>query len=177
MSAEDITACQKGDGRADLRPDDIVVQNMKIDWSMKDKNPVDHVFFYQDMRSDAKFSIPKEKVSTLLPNVFQERRVRVFVKDEANFDAASRAFEAYQQRHFGTNRQVAETPPRNKAKKHGLSSFTGGQGGLRTDPEARKKLRLTSRAITLGGGSSGSSGGGKNKAANGKKPLTPVQEK
>ena len=49
VSAEQITTCQvnsKFPG-IDLRPDDVVIQNMKIDWAMKDKNPVDHVYFFQ----------------------------------------------------------------------------------------------------------------------------------
>ena len=115
VKAEDGVGCQlKNQAHGvELKPDDIVIQNLKIDWAMKDKNPVDHVYFFQNARSSEKFHIPKEKVSTLLPEVFQERKVRLFVKDQEKFDAASIAFEEYQRRFYGVSQQVASTPPRN----------------------------------------------------------------
>jgi HD superfamily phosphohydrolase len=102
---EEIVACQDAGNSAvpgGLRPEDIIVHNLKIDWAMKAKNPVDSVHFYQDYGSDTKFSIPKEKVSLLIPDIFLERKVRVYSKrdDPAYVAAAETAFLAFQQREF-----------------------------------------------------------------------------
>ena len=96
---EDITAHNKDGGPpGGLRPEDVIVQNLKIDWAMKASNPVDKIHFYQDYDSLDKFLIPKEKVSSLIPDVFMERKVRVFSKsaDPAAVAAVEAAFVAYQ---------------------------------------------------------------------------------
>ena len=147
VEAEDIVSCQlknKANG-VELRPDDIVIHNMKIDWAMKDKNPVDSVYFFQNYRDSAvgdKFHIPKEKVSTILPDVFQERKVRLFVKDLNKFDAASIAFEEYQRRNFGKSQQVAATPPRNKKHQRRKPSAISLHGSSK--PSAKRKLSVLS---------------------------------
>ena len=82
----------------DLRPEDVIVQNMKVDFGSKNKNPVDNVNFYSDYHSaQHKFSIAREHVSTLLPAVFMERRVRVYSRsrDQKTFDAIKFAFDEF----------------------------------------------------------------------------------
>ena len=64
LDAESITTCQS-DSSVNLVPDDIVVHNLKIDFAMKEKNPVDHVSFFSDFKSAESFKIPKEKVEYL----------------------------------------------------------------------------------------------------------------
>ncbi len=136
VKPEDVVNFQdKAKTGVELRPDDIVIHNMKIDWSMKDKNPVDSVFFFQDARSTEKFHIDSEQVSTLLPSVFQEKRVRLFVKNEKHWDAAALAFENYQRKQFGKSKQICETPPRNK--KQVFKSFR-----QLNNPAVRKKMKL-----------------------------------
>ena len=76
---------------------------------------MDKVFFFQEYASTEKFTIPKEKVSSLLPELFQERSVRLFVKDAKKLEAASIAFEAYQKREFGSPQQAS--PFKNKRRK------------------------------------------------------------
>jgi len=118
VNAEDVVACQlknKAHG-VELRPEDIAIHNLKIDWAMKDKNPVDNVYFFDARENNEKIQIPKQKVSTLLPEVFQERKVRLFVKDPNKSDAAAVAFEEYQRRNFGKVEQVSLTPPRLSSK-------------------------------------------------------------
>jgi HD superfamily phosphohydrolase len=76
---EDICAYQ-GIGNL-LKPDDIIVQNLKVDYAMKDRNPVDNILFYTDPNQTTKaIKIPKQKVSSLIPDQFQERFVRVFCR-------------------------------------------------------------------------------------------------
>ena len=53
---------------------------------MKKSNPVDHIRFFDDYGSSTSYRIDKEKASLLIPDVFMERRVRVYCKrsdDEA----------------------------------------------------------------------------------------------
>ena len=124
VTAADVAGCQEV-GKANgvqLRPEDLIVHNMKIDFCMKEKNPVDKVFFFQGLESTEKFTIQKEKVSSLLPDVFQERSVRLFVKDPKKLEAASIAFEAYQKREFGSPQQVS-TPTINRNKGGPVSPY------------------------------------------------------
>lgn len=96
-----MVACQDSGNQGvpgGLKPDDVLVHNLKIDWAMKSKNPVDMISFYHNYDSCEKFHIPKEKVSSLIPDVFQERKVRVYSKrtDEAHVRAVEAAFLAFQ---------------------------------------------------------------------------------
>ena len=113
----DITSCQ-GDNNipGGLRPDDIIVQNVKIDYAMKSKNPVDSVKFFQDYGDTHSFHIDKSKVSLLLPNSFIERKVRVYSKskDPMYVEAAAKAFENYQRRMYKQELQL--TPMRKRAR-------------------------------------------------------------
>ena len=113
----DITSCQ-GDNNipGGLRPDDIMVQNVKIDYSMKNKNPVDSVKFFQDYGDTHSFHIDKSKVSLLLPISVIERKVRVFSKskDPMYVEAAAKAFENYQRRMYKQELQL--TPMRKRAR-------------------------------------------------------------
>jgi HD superfamily phosphohydrolase len=76
-----------------LRPEDLLVQNLRIDYAMKERNPVDHIHFYADPQTTNKsFLIPKHKVSSLIPEQFQERYVRLYCRDPAKRVAAQQAF-------------------------------------------------------------------------------------
>jgi len=49
---------------------------------MKESNPVDNVNFYSDKELDFnKFSLPRESISLLIPNFFQERILRIYTRD------------------------------------------------------------------------------------------------
>ena len=113
----DVTSCQGDNGvPGGLRPDDICVQNVKIDYAMKSKNPVDSVKFFQDYGDERSFHIDKSKVSLLLPNSFIERKVRVFSKnrDPVYVEAVAKAFENYQRRMYKQELQL--TPMRKRAR-------------------------------------------------------------
>lgn len=113
----DVTSCQGDNGvPGGLRPDDICVQNVKIDYAMKSENPVDSVKFFQDYGDERSFHIDKSKVSLLLPNSFIERKVRVFSKnrDPVYVEAVAKAFENYQRRMYKQELQL--TPMRKRAR-------------------------------------------------------------
>lgn len=67
--------------RSVLSASDLHTQNLRINYAMKDKNPVDSVHFFHKHHRDISFRIPKEKVSHVIPQHFQERILRVFLKD------------------------------------------------------------------------------------------------
>jgi hypothetical protein len=64
-----IASC--ADASLPLSPDDIIVHQLKINYAMKDKNPVDSVSFYNG--NDGPFHLPKSKVSLMIPDVFEEK--------------------------------------------------------------------------------------------------------
>ena len=102
VTEADITSCQ-GDNAVPggLKPEDIVVHNMKIDYSMKNKNPVDSVNFFQEYPDKHCFHIDKSKVSVLLPKrVHGAPKVRVYSKNRSPeyVDAVDKAFVNHQRR-------------------------------------------------------------------------------
>lgn len=113
----DITSCQGHNGIPHgLRPEDIVVQNMKIDYAMKERNPVDSVKFFQEYTDTTSFHIDKNKVSVLLPSNFMERKVRVFSKsrDPMYVEAVEQAFINHQRKMYRTEQQL--TPARKRPR-------------------------------------------------------------
>jgi HD superfamily phosphohydrolase len=89
ITEEDIASCSPS---GKLRPSDIIIHNLAINYAMKDKNPVDNVRFYQQ-GNPSPFNIKKEQVSLLIPDTFQEKSVRLYVRDESNAADAHEAFQ------------------------------------------------------------------------------------
>jgi hypothetical protein len=89
---------------------------MKIDYSMKNKNPVDSVNFFQEYPDKHCFHIDKSKVSVLLPSAFMERKVRVYSKNRSPeyVDAVDKAFVNHQRRMYSTEQQL--TPARKRRR-------------------------------------------------------------
>ena len=119
VTAEDIVSCQDANGviPGGLKPDDIVVQNLKIDYAKGDCNPVDSVRFFQHWNDETSFTIDREKVSRLLPSTFLERRVRVFSKHAKKeyFDAVEHAFSNHQRQVYDSEVQL--TPARKRGRR------------------------------------------------------------
>ena len=67
---EHIASC--ADASLPLHADDIIVHQLKINYAMKDKNPVDSVSFYNG-NDDLPFHLPKSKVSLMIPDIFEEK--------------------------------------------------------------------------------------------------------
>lgn len=78
-----------------LEPDDIIILQLNRGYTNSDKNPVDFISFYTLDKLDKKFKLPKDKVSALLPNIFQEKIIRVFCKNLDKIDDANKAFELF----------------------------------------------------------------------------------
>ncbi|MCO5580602.1 hypothetical protein L7F22_034472 [Adiantum nelumboides] len=124
VRAEDIVCSQVKSG-VNLSPDDIVVSNVKIDLTRGKEDPVQRVHFFKDYESDEKFIIPKERISHLLPDCFEDRIVRVYSKKPGLVDAVSEAFENFQLRTYGIKTQVHGTPNGKKRRSQQRSSTEG----------------------------------------------------
>jgi hypothetical protein len=92
----------------------------------QNKNPCDFVKFFKAAGSKDKFHIDRDKVSSLYPTTFLDRKVRVYSKknDPDSIKAVSEAFEEYQLRSFSSTRQPAEHTPRKRKRPTSSSEYT-----------------------------------------------------
>ena len=60
---------------------------------------MDNVHFFDNWNSSESFSIPKERVSLLIPDEFSERYIRVYVKDASQVPDVMFAFREYSKAH------------------------------------------------------------------------------
>jgi deoxynucleoside triphosphate triphosphohydrolase SAMHD1 len=86
-----------GGGRSSrpIREEDILVSSCSLSYAMKDKNPVDLTHFYNIHRPNDAFQIPADAVSLLVPKMFSEAIVRVFVREEEHVEAVTDAFNGF----------------------------------------------------------------------------------
>uniref|UniRef100_A0A670JYW1 HD domain-containing protein n=1 Tax=Podarcis muralis TaxID=64176 RepID=A0A670JYW1_PODMU len=80
-----------------LKPEDFIVDVIKMDYGMKKKNPVNNVGFYSKYNHKKAFKISKEQVSQLLPEKFEEQQIRVYCKaaDEETIRDAKKYFDQW----------------------------------------------------------------------------------
>ncbi|XP_058776473.1 uncharacterized protein LOC131650781 isoform X1 [Vicia villosa] len=114
ITPQDIV-CSQTNG-SNLKEDDVVVSNVKIDLTRGTKNPLERIKFFKDYESNEKFPIQKEQISHLLPAFYKDIIVRVYSKKPELVEAVSKAFENYQLKTFGRNAQVHETPEKKRLK-------------------------------------------------------------
>ncbi|WCJ44814.1 hypothetical protein M5689_025465 [Euphorbia peplus] len=116
ITAKDIVCSQKSN-HPSLREEDIAVTITKIDLTRGRNNPLESVKFYQDYESTTKFSIEGHRVSHLLPSFCQDKIVRVYAKKPELVEAASEAFENFQEKMYGMKAQVHATPDKKRRRK------------------------------------------------------------
>ncbi|OAD78577.1 hypothetical protein PHYBLDRAFT_18303 [Phycomyces blakesleeanus NRRL 1555(-)] len=87
--AEIISYQSDNDG---LVENDVIVDWLKINYAMKDRNPVDSIRFFSKFDDNVSFTIPKQHVSYMIPGQFQEVIIRVFARDPAKSKAIQKAF-------------------------------------------------------------------------------------
>lgn len=63
-----------------LLPSDLGVQNLKLNFSMKDKNPLEQIPFFSKIDRDSSVFQSADAISATLPSAFQERTLRIFLK-------------------------------------------------------------------------------------------------
>ncbi|KAL6520291.1 hypothetical protein OROMI_032471 [Orobanche minor] len=115
ITAQDIVCSQKKGG-VSLREEDVVVSNVRIDLTRGRHNPLESIKFFQDYRSEDKFSITDDRISHLLPTYYQDMIVRVYSKKPELVEMISEAFENFQLKTYGIKAQVHATPENKKRK-------------------------------------------------------------
>jgi HD superfamily phosphohydrolase len=71
--------------------DNIIISIFNINFNLKNKNPVDEIYFYSLSEPNTKYKIKKKMVSLILPSVFEETIIRVINKyDISNNDISSK---------------------------------------------------------------------------------------
>ncbi|KAG0270499.1 SAM domain and HD [Actinomortierella ambigua] len=98
ITAFEIASCQGPNDH--LEADDIIVEFLKNNYAMKDRNPVDGIKFFSKHNPSISYHIPREKVSSLIPSEFQECSIRVFVRDPAKVRPVHEAFRRLMSRFF-----------------------------------------------------------------------------
>eukprot|EP00793_Prasinoderma_coloniale_P003184 PRCOL_00005819-RA len=138
---EEIITCTPHEfADAKLTAADVRVNNMKINYCKKDAhgrsiNPVDCVRFFSDMTDQTSFLIPKDKVSSMMPAHFEERRVRVYCSTSRKSDdyqrkceALAAAFEKFQEQEGMRDQQVHRTPLKQQRKRQRSDASLAGPG-------------------------------------------------
>ncbi|XP_072557903.1 deoxynucleoside triphosphate triphosphohydrolase SAMHD1-like isoform X1 [Paramormyrops kingsleyae] len=80
-----------------LQAEDIIIEEIKMDYGMEEKNPIDAMRFYRKDKPDEAFQLPEEKVSELLPKKFSEKIIRVYCKktDDKSLEEAKMYFQQW----------------------------------------------------------------------------------
>ena len=60
--------------------DNIIICKFNINFNLKNKNPVDEIYFYKLSEPNNKYKIKKKMVSLILPSVFEETIMRLIIK-------------------------------------------------------------------------------------------------
>jgi hypothetical protein len=96
-------ASSNPDPSFDISPDTVVVHDTKFNYGKGKENPVDHCIFFRDSSDDTGFKIRSDRVSHMLPQVFEERVIRVYTKDSdpGVVAAVQRAFRRLLKTHLG----------------------------------------------------------------------------
>eukprot|EP00474_Spongospora_subterranea_P008919 CRZ09377.1 hypothetical protein [Spongospora subterranea] len=84
ISEVDITSRQPANGL--LVPDRIIVQKFHLDFAMKNGNPLSRVSFFNSSDPDTSFKMEKSSISSIIPDMFSECILRVYVKDATDWN-------------------------------------------------------------------------------------------
>lgn len=140
---EDISTRNKEP--VELRPEDIIVQDFKLNFANKDKDPADVVHFFSHFTDTESHAIgSKSKVSYLLPQHFQERIIRVFCvsRDQEKLKAAAIAFRAFLRDHrssSGVAAKVPEVSPNPAAGSKAVLPSQGSPAPVWASPDKRSR--------------------------------------
>ncbi len=88
VHAEDISTCNVTDGVA-LAPGDIVVNDTHLDYTNKDKDPMENIHFYSSAGDTEGMKLNQSDITRLAPKKFRERVVRVFSRSPSRVTHAA----------------------------------------------------------------------------------------
>ena len=62
----------------------VIITKFNINFNLKNKNPVDEIYFYKMSEPSVKFKIKKKVVSLMLPSIFEETIYRIILRENGN---------------------------------------------------------------------------------------------
>ncbi|EFN52480.1 hypothetical protein CHLNCDRAFT_26697, partial [Chlorella variabilis] len=137
-SPQDIVNSYRG-GEVQLRAEDVILQENKIDYSAKEKNPLDAVHFFDRLDSTHKRKLRPEQISSFVVAYHQEKSLRVYSRNSSpqHVRAVHEAFESWVHKRFGSKVSTSTPckPPRPPAPAAagvacaGAAAVLGGGGG------------------------------------------------
>nr|CAG8441741.1 15563_t:CDS:10 [Entrophospora candida] len=83
-----------------LSKEDIIVHRCTINYSKSDQNPVDSVKFYNKYNHDKAFGIPRNEISYLVPEQYEEVIIRVYSRTPEKLKPIQNAFRRLMDNYF-----------------------------------------------------------------------------
>lgn len=167
VTSADISSCNCTDS-VQLRPEDIIVHDHKLNYGNKDQSPLDNTLFFNDYNNPESFHVASNKVSYILPVNFQERILRIYSRkrDNETIDAIQKAFRKFLKsfrpstssspapcaKSPEAHRQYAQLRRDAGSKSRKELQFDDGE----TASENRKKRRLRQGQLSFGSSQNGS---------------------
>ncbi|DBA81314.1 TPA: hypothetical protein ACH3X2_006924 [Trebouxia sp. C0005] len=110
-SGQDVISCYSGP--VHIKEEDVILCENSIDFAMKSQNPLDNVHFFDNFDSQDKYSMLKNTVSPMYPDIFQERKLRAYSRDGSpdHVDAVKHAFDRWVSKMWN-DKVVTSTPLR-----------------------------------------------------------------
>ena len=142
------------DCRGKLDPRDVILCEIPIDLTAGASNPLDRVSFFHHAGSTNKFRMRREDVSSMLPDVCAERKVRAYCRrtdDKSVAAAVSAAFGSWRARRFGT--KVGSSTPQRAAAAAVAAAAAAGAAPWSVD------AAIAARVAGSGGGGGCGAGG------------------
>lgn len=96
-TSEDIVAAYRGPSEFRPRAEDVIVRDNKINFAMKDRNPLDQVHFFDSLDAIEKRKLRPEQISSMVVAAYEERQLRVYTRnsDPHHVAAVHEAFERW----------------------------------------------------------------------------------
>ncbi|KAL4497373.1 hypothetical protein ABPG72_011308 [Tetrahymena utriculariae] len=115
----------------DFERKNTIVTFSKINYCMKDQDPVTNCYFYKSSKPDEKRKLPSQNSSLLRPQKFGEQIIRVFVKenDEVLINKVKNGFALFTQKELHTETSAYDKKDNTKTP---------------NKPEPQKKIKLNS---------------------------------
>ncbi|KAL4422624.1 hypothetical protein ABPG75_008821 [Micractinium tetrahymenae] len=102
-TAQDIVNSYRGN-KVQLRAEDVILQENKIDYSKRDKNPLDSVHFFDHLGATEKRKLRPDQISSMVVASYQEKTLRVYSRNACSkhVQAVHEAFECWLKTRFGS---------------------------------------------------------------------------
>uniref|UniRef100_A0A7S4P530 HD domain-containing protein n=1 Tax=Paramoeba aestuarina TaxID=180227 RepID=A0A7S4P530_9EUKA len=78
-----------------LSSNDIILQKLRVNYGMRDQNPLDFIHFFHSGEPNVKTKLTNQEVAQIQPAIFEEKLVRLFVRDKDNITDAQKLWTHY----------------------------------------------------------------------------------